>query len=390
MSTLRQIWVDPGMGFPDRPWGEHPDEDAFARSANAVFELYTEAVRPAKIQTRHSELRIVAWHDGDRDDVLVTVHPELVEGFEMGVVSLPPGIAGLTPQSRAELVLEVLHAAASRLGQDRGWDQSALDAARAHALAAGLHFRRTGPARTSPDRRHVAEPTYAIYPDGYGRVVVHVRRRSDNAVVAVSPLAAVGGFTRAFDCELRWRSRTVVEFQPGSGLAISPTGTTVQGNDRPDPVRVDLGDPATFGDPTGLPAVAYDADAGTTIPGIRVLTYAEKGSRLTVLGGWHAPGLPEQYVAVRDDLLAQLAGPEWQTWWAASGVRELEISYRSDTTTAGISARLVHDELRATIRRPPETFPRDRDPAAVARADVESLLLTVRRRTDLGEHPPLH
>ncbi|WP_213006799.1 hypothetical protein [Paractinoplanes toevensis] len=388
MSTLRLIWVQPAMGFPDRPWAEHPDEDAFARSANSVFELYSEAVRPAKIQNRHSELRIVAWHDIERDDALVTVHPELTEGFEMGVASLPPGIAELTPQARAELVLEVVHAAATRLGRDRGWDQAALDAARAHALAAGLHYRWTGPTRTSPDRRHVAEPTYAIYPDGYGRVVVHIRRRADRSVVAVSPLAATGGFTRAFDCELRWRSKTVVEFMATSGLAIDRTGATVRGPDRPGRIRVDLDDPGTFGDPAGLPPVEYDSEAAT-VPRVEVRTPADLGPRIEFIGGGGMDEVPRAYSDPIHHLLGRLEGPEWQAWWSDAAHPVLQIDYDFYANTAGISVRRAGNDLRATLRRPAATLVSAPDLVELAHADVAALLTTVRRRTGLGEHPPL-
>jgi hypothetical protein len=132
-AVLRHVWLWPGMGFPDRPWMDYPDEDAFARSANSVCELYSEAVRQASISTRHSELRLFCRHDSSRDDVLVMVHPENNEGFEMAVASLPSGVAALAPPARARLVLEVVHAAALRLGLARGWDAAALRAAQAHA-----------------------------------------------------------------------------------------------------------------------------------------------------------------------------------------------------------------------------------------------------------------
>jgi hypothetical protein len=83
MGTLRLIDVWPPTGFPDRPWLEQPDEDAFARSARSVCELYSESVRLAGVQARHSELRLACHHDGGRADVLVTVHPEILQGFEL-------------------------------------------------------------------------------------------------------------------------------------------------------------------------------------------------------------------------------------------------------------------------------------------------------------------
>ncbi|MEU4236183.1 hypothetical protein [Actinoplanes sp. NPDC026619] len=192
-------------------------------------------------------------HEGERDDALVTVFPEETEGFESGVVLLPTGVAELTPQARAELALETVHAAATRLGCDRGWVQSARDRARAHVLAAGLRYRCRGPAKTSPDRKHVAQAVYAIYPDGYGRAVVQIRRRDDGTVVAVSPLAAEVwcGYLKDFAREpgkLRWPNRTTIAYQPGMGLSIGPSGATVRGHDRPAQIVVDR---ARAGAPVG-------------------------------------------------------------------------------------------------------------------------------------------
>jgi hypothetical protein len=391
MSKLRLIWFWPGMGYADRPWTDHPDEDAFARGSNSVWELYTEAVKTANIENRHSEVRLTCRHE-DREDVLVEVFPEETEGFEMGTVLIPPGIAALTPQARAELVLEATHAAASRLGQARGWDQAALDAARAHVLAAGLHFRWTGPAKTSPDRRHVAEPIYAIYPDGYGRVVVRIRRRATGEVVASSPIAPEHGLRSAFAenaTTLRWRSRTQVEFTPGSGLAIDPSGATIRGSDHPEPIVVDLADPGTFGDPAGLPPVAYDP-AAATVPAVRVWTPQEAGPRIRFVGGGFSDGVPARYWHELYRLLSQIEDPAWQSWWsAAAGYKTLDVTFDMYANTPGVSARrAAGDELRASIRRPVKSIHLERDKAGLARADVAALLSTVRRRTGLSEPPP--
>lgn len=280
------------MGFPERLWLDHRDEDAFARSANSVCALYSAAVREAQISTRHSELRLFCRHDGSRDDVLVMVHPEITEGFEMAVATLPAGIAALTPQSRARLVLSVVHAAAMRLGQARGWDSAALTAAHAHALAAGLRNRWDGPPKTSPDRRYVAQPRYVLGDDGYGRVVVQVRRRDDGTPVCASPVVAT--------------------------------------ND-----------------------------------------------------------VPHAYARALQTLLGQLLEPQWQAWWSAADRTVLLISYDFAANETGIDARRSKDTWQMTILRPTSTFPTLRDHAAAARRDVEAMLSTVRRRTGLGNHPPL-
>jgi hypothetical protein len=369
---------------------DHPDEDAFARSANSVFELYSQAVREAQIPTRHSELRLFCRHDDGRDDVLVMVHPETTEGFEMATVSLPPGIAALTAPARALLVLNVIHAAAMRLGQARGWDAAALTAARAHALAAGLRYRWDGPPKTSPDRRYVAQPRYMLGDDGYGRVIVHIRHRDDGAPVCASPVVATWGFHSALVRHartVRWRSKTHVQFLPDDGVSIGASGT-ISGRNR-EPITVDLTDPTTFGTALELPAPTYVDVAADGIPAVTVRTPADLGPRIEVLGGGPMNDVPHAYAQALHALLEQLLAPPWQTWWSDANRTVLQISYDFAAIDTGIDVRRSKDTLQATILRPTSTFPTIHDHAATARHDVEALLSTVRRRTGLGEHPHL-
>jgi hypothetical protein len=379
------------MGFPERLWLDHRDEDAFARSANSVCALYSAAVREAQISTRHSELRLFCRHDSSRDDVLVMVHPETTEGFEMAVASLPAGIAALTPQSRARLVLDVVHAAAMRLGRARGWDSAALTAAHAHALAAGLEYRWDGPPKTSPDRQYVAQPRYVLGDDGYGRVVVQIRRRDDGTPVCSSPVVATWGYHSAFVKHartVRWRSKTVVQFLPDDGVAIGATGT-ISGSDH-EPITVDLTDPQSFGTAAVSPASTYvDAVAAAGIPAVKVQTPADLGPRIEVLGGGPMNDVPHAYAHALHTLLEQLLEPQWQAWWSAADRTVLRISYDFAASETGIDVRRSEDTLQMTILRPTSTFPTLQDHAAAARRDVETTLSTVRRHTGLGIHPRL-
>ena len=391
MSTLQHVWLWPAMGFPERLWLDHPDEDAFARSANSVCALYSAAVREAQISTRHSELRLFCRHDGSRDDVLVMVHPEVTEGFEMAVALLPAGIVALTPQSRARLVLSVVHAAAMRLGQARGWDPAALTAAHAHALAAGLRYRWDGPPKTSADRRYVAQPRYVLGDDGYGRVVVHVRRRDGGTPVCASPVVATWGSHSAFVRHartVRWRSKTVVQFFPDDGVAVGATGT-ITGSDH-EPITIDLIDPQSCGTAAVWPAPTYvDTLAAGDIPAVTVQTPADLGPRIEVLGGGPMNDVPHAYAHALHTLLEQLLEPQWQAWWSTADRTVLQISYDFAASETGIDVRRSKDTLQTTILRPASTFPTLHDHAAAARRDVEAMLSTVRRRTGLGNHPHL-
>ncbi|MFC7534653.1 hypothetical protein, partial [Actinoplanes sp. GCM10030250] len=94
-GTHAQVGPTPTLRA-NRPWLEHPDENMLVRSARSVCELYSQAVHQAGISNRHSEFRLLCHHDAGRKDVLVTMYPDVTDGFEMAGVSVPPGIADLS------------------------------------------------------------------------------------------------------------------------------------------------------------------------------------------------------------------------------------------------------------------------------------------------------
>ena len=382
MSYLRMVGFWPPAGFPDRPWLEHPDEDAFVRSARSVCELYSEAVEQAAIPARHSELRLFCRLDQSRADVVVTVYPEVREGFEMAAAAIPPTIAALPAADRARLVLEVVHAGATRLAQDRGWNSDALARAYDHALAAGLRFRWTGPAKISPDRRHTARPVFVLHDDGYGRVIIEAERRADGQVVAVSSSALAfstsAGFRRAART-LRWVDTNTIEIKPWIGLLGEEQGI----------LRLDLTNPGSPGTAEPDESAAGTANGTAARPEVTVLTPDDLGACIEVIGGGPMNGIPADYETTLHALLEQLSTPPWQAWWAAGTEEVLEIWYDFAAATTAVSIRHAHNRWRATIRRPASMFAQATDPAALARDDVRSMLSAIQRRTGLGEHPSL-
>jgi hypothetical protein len=321
------------------------------------------------------------------------VHPEITEGFELAVTSLPPGIAGLPSQVRAGLVLEVVHAATTRLGRERGWDQAALIAAREHVLAAGLRYRWEGPVKVSPDRQHTAQPVFVLHDDGYGRVAVQIRRRDDGGLGAASPSALAfstsAGFARSART-LRWRSRRTVEMVPYAGLSVGIGRTTLWRDDQ-GLITVDLDEADAFGAPAGRPE-DEEADSATPegqAPAVVVQVPADLGPRINVVGGGPTNDVPDAYLTTLNGLLEQLTGPQWQRWWSAGEDEVLEVWYDFAAASAGIAARRSGDKLRVTIRRPMSTFAAVGDPVLLARDDVEAMLASVSRRAGLGGHPLL-
>jgi hypothetical protein len=332
MSFLGTVGFWPPSGFPDRPWLDHPDEDAFVRSARSVCELYSEALRRAAVAARHSELRLGCHLDESREDVLVTVHPDVRDGFEIGGAALPPGIAGLSGADRARLVLDVAHAATARLGLERGWDPDVLAAAYAHALAAGLRYRWTGPAKCSPDRRYDARPVFVLHDDGYGRVVIEVRRRADGQVVAVSAPALAfstsAGFQRSAHT-LRWLDASTVEVVPWVGLF----------GDKQGHLSVDLTNPGTPGSAEPSTPGAGESGRAAGIPGVTVQVPDDLGARIEVIGGGPMNDIPAAYESTLHTLLEQIRTGPWQTWWAAGANDVLEIWYDFAAAKTGITVR---------------------------------------------------
>ncbi|MFC7534652.1 hypothetical protein [Actinoplanes sp. GCM10030250] len=275
----------------------------------------------------------------------------------------------------------MVHAAAVRLGRDRGWDQDALAAAHGHALAAGLRYRWTGPSKISPDRRHVACPVFVLHDDGFGRVMIEVRQRDHDRVIAVSEPALAfstsDGFQRSART-LRWQNKNSVGLIPWSGLFGDQQGM----------LRLNLaypGEPRTAEPPPPQTKPLSVA----SLPQIIVQVPAEIGPRITVVGGGPMNGIPAAYEKTLDDLLDRLQSEPWQVWWAAEAEDDLKIWYDFAVTKTGIAIRHAHGRWRTTIRRPAATFAGAPEPATLARQDVDAMLAAIQRRTRLSEHPPL-
>lgn len=362
------------------------------RSARSVCELYSEALAPTRITTRNSSLRLFTSSEPERDDVLVLVLTDPGEGFESARVQLPAGIAALTAEGRARLVLEVVHRACLRLGQARGWDPAALEAARQHAVDAGLRFEWSGRWKSSPDRRHEARPVYRLQNDGYGRVVIEVRQRGGQDLVGVSASALAfstsEGFTRSART-LRWRGSHTVELVPYSGLLGEERGLLTftlspQQEGRQD--REDGWSPvgpgrATTGSTSDVPLVVVRGEGATA---------AEAGPCIRLGGGEMVEGVPHVYLTALDELLASIsADPSWLAWWSAADVDVLEGFSWFSVDVVRATARRGKNRLRVSLERPVGTFAGAGDLVALAREDVERMLELVRRRTGLGPYPAL-
>ncbi|MBM2615913.1 hypothetical protein JIG36_10130 [Actinoplanes sp. LDG1-06] len=349
MTVLRTVEFAPPT------WDGEPDEDAFTRSARGIGELYSQGLAPARVAARCPRLQLHCYpHEPGRTAVEVTVFTEPTDEYEMAGILLPDGVAALPPRARAALVLDVMHGAALRMAQARGWDPAAFEAARAHVVAHDLRFRWIGPAKKSPGRTHVARPVFTIGDDGLARVVVEIRRAADDTLVACSPELATTDTHRRVAATLRWYDREIAQIDPGEG-------------------------PPQYTEVPELPPVTVRGE-GANAP--------EAPPQITVIGGYTDDAVPETYHTALHVLLNQVS--TWTPWWSAADDDVLEISYDLIAERpARVTARRGGNKLRVRIERPLATLASTPDPIALAHADIENLLAVVRRRAALGPHPAL-
>ncbi|WP_203806997.1 hypothetical protein [Paractinoplanes tereljensis] len=313
---------------------------------------------------------------------------DVAAGFEAGTITLPPGIAALPELARAALALEIVHAAASRLGIERGWDQGALDGARRHVLDRRLRFRWEGPAKISPDRTLTAHPVFVLHDDGYGRATIHVRRRDDGDLVVVSVPALAfstsAGFARSART-LRWRGKRRVEMVPYEGLSAG-VGKHEIWRDSQGLLAVDLDDPATRGEPVAENDRAEVAPTDR-IPAVVVRTYADREPVWLEVGLSDIEGLrpqtdaDDEYYITQVDL-AELAGrsEQWRAWWRGSGLDALEFrmhfTFGHPEHEAPTRFRRHRGKLRVSGTRDHPGFASNTDtpPRRQARDDLQALI----------------
>ncbi len=175
MTTLRRVEFYPYSGFPDRPWDDDPENDAFAKAACGVVELYSVRLGDLELgPSRAAALRLnLDRRERNHRDVKVSLRVD-VPGWEVGTVVLPIGVTQLSSRERALLVLDVIDAAVRRLANLRGWPAEGLDRVREHVLAQDLVFTWASAWKLSPDRRHRARASFVMNGDGTAHVRIEV------------------------------------------------------------------------------------------------------------------------------------------------------------------------------------------------------------------------
>ncbi len=334
-TVVRFQGVDfwPATGHRDRPWQDEPEIDAWLKSARRVEELYSEALRSVDLRGSVSTLRLHTFPATDgAETVRAEVWVDRPEGWEFCAAFVPPAVAGLSSGARGRLVSEVVDAALAELGPRRGWPSEVLAEVREYVRARDLRFTWSSRWKASPNRRRQARASFQLADDGYGRVVIEVRDRRTEALVARSAGAeaysTLAGFKRAAET-LRWVD-AAVEMVPCIDLLGQEIGY----------LRLD---------PEDGVAPFVVVDDGESASG--------------------EPALPVELVRVS-------ATPE-------------SPSYEFGDAPERPVTRRTKDKLIARIHRNPETLRAAGDPGQLARADVSALLSAVGDKMGLGPPPDL-
>jgi len=197
--------VYPNGGFADRPWMDDRDEDALARIARGVCEVYSQALPALRLQARASLLRLNGMMSeadpeftGSRSrpsfaappSAAVEVSARYIDSFEFGWLWVPVGFADQPLDRQRAWALAAIHEAARQLAQARGWDDTVLDAARRHAEDRDLRFTAEGPWKSAPDRRHRARGTVGIGDNGIGHARLEVTTSDGEPVDRTEPVEA--------------------------------------------------------------------------------------------------------------------------------------------------------------------------------------------------------
>ncbi len=376
MARFREIEFWPGVGHPDRPWTDDPETDVWVKSARRVCELYGEALRAVDLRGPVGSLRFMTVPAEDEGDaVRVEVLLDRPDGWESAGVCVPPHVVRLSAAARGRLVLDVIHAAVTELAPHRDWPLTTVAAVREQVLGRHLRFEWASAWKSSPDRKLQARAFFRLADDGYGRVVLEIRdrktehllARSGQALAYTSPI----GFERSVRT-LKW-SDGAVEVVP----YIDTLGQS-RGQLRLDP---------TMG---VVPLEPLDPDDGQAGPALPVTITGTRSipdePSIRTVGGGPTNGVPDAYLDALDHFLERVED-EYLTWWSAADRRQLEIWYVFEAGPEQPTTRRTKDKLIARIHRDPRTIGAATDLRELARVDVLDLMEVVRLKAGLGPQP---
>lgn len=385
MATLSMVWIWPGMGWADEPWGgldgESPEVDSLARSSVRIAAAFSDRLQERAISTRSSEVRFFGGLS-DSPDMSVTVVERHTEGFETGHIRVPSGFHFLAPDVRAELIAEALELGVARLVELAGSDPSDVHDAMAEVRSAAYQFHWKGPSKSSPDRKRRVSLEGELFDDGYGRLRAILEVVGNGNEIISEPIrseCSKFAFQRAAK-SLRWVGSNKVEFWNGGRLrhaAIASvdaqTGQLSSSAELVTPLA-NAGDRAQAG---VIPNVVLQGPPAVEIgSGFSFGNAAESASA--------SPYVTET-ARIHEFISTDAA---WVEWWVSTGMKEVWIPVWGEGTEAKVTVRVTGTKLTGTRVRPVSSLPDDVSAAIeLARNDFESLFERVRARFELGSHP---
>lgn len=378
MPIVRYVAFFPPTGRRGRAWVTEPACDALVKSGRRVAELYSAEVSSLQLQGKASEIRIfVRPAPPEQPAVAVTVHLDFAESFESAVALVPASVAAMSPQTRAEVAMEVLAGSVHALAPHRGWPQVELERAEQASRAQGLEFIWHSPWKSSPDRRREARATFWLEDHGHGRTVIEVRDRSRaDAAIVHSPQADAfctsAGFARSAKT-LRWN---------GDEVAMVPSIGLLGREGR----RVSF-DPASGSTEAGWSPIGLVSRELGAIPDVEVSAShrVPEAHEIRFIGGGPTNGVPLTYQHGLAKHLTRLS-EDGLPWWPGADRHLLEVTFRITEGDAGVKVRRLKDRVTAVIHRPRGTF-NLLNGGRLAREDVRALVESVSTRLHLSDPP---
>lgn len=396
MPVFKVVEFWPTTGLPSHPWVDDPDADAFTRTSRRVCELYSEGLAPASLTGRAQALRLFAVRGPDGSEAVeVEVHEHFYESFEVGSVGVPVGVAGLAPDVRALLVLDVVHAATTKLAQVRGWPEAALEIARQHVLDHHFRFEWATAWKSNKNRAYRARAVFYLTDDGTGRVALEVCGVKTGALVARSPevlaFSTIEGFKRSART-LRWDGGSVevigsIDPWGGRGAALRLDVDDQPAEGARDQMAATSGIDTSTSDVDGTTAVA-ELEGRLPQVHVRGVQVVPDAHEIRVVGGGPTNGIPVAYLRALDFLLEGVQR-DFAEWWSRADRSLLEIWYEFGPGAEGPTVRRTKDKVIARIHRAPRTIQSASEPVELARDDVIALSDALGAKLGLGPAPSL-
>lgn len=399
MPIWRNIDVHPNGGFSDQPWMPDPEDDTFARAAQRVTWTYSASLPEFRLPLPVAHLQLSLYGDPARvrpAQTAVRVTELGKDGHQFGHIDVAPGFRELTSDARALLVLDVLDSAASQLAELANWeDRGAVAQLRELALAAGLQHWWEGPWKTSPDRKRKARMLYTIAEDGLGRGRVQVL---DGTELLNGPALYCPPGYRYVAKKLRWEGAGEVSVDGLGPLPLAPPPGTNPARRLEELVALA---PAVFrvDDLQPVEGPCPSIDAATSRPTVVVSAPPARTNLLRAGGVSRGFQASRAMYSVMTRQLERLNGPEWQEWWSAADLGDLNVRCLleggrdprepPDTPprTREVLVRQDQRGLEASLTLPYPALGSDH--AAIGQDAVAELMERVRKRTALPPHPPI-